>query len=53
METVKIENAQEFDSFLRSHPKGHMMQSSSWGKVKKEWEKNQGCYSCSHGRLSV
>lgn len=38
METVKIENAQEFDSFLRSHPKGHMMQSSSWGKVKKEWE---------------
>ncbi len=38
MEIVKIENAQEFDSFLRSHPKGHMMQSSSWGKVKKEWE---------------
>ena len=38
MEVVKIENAQEFDAFVRSHPKGHMMQSSSWGKVKKEWE---------------
>ncbi len=38
MEIVKIENAQEFDSFISSHPKGHMQQSSSWGKVKKEWE---------------
>ena len=38
METVKIENAQEFDSFVRSHHKGHMMQTSAWGKVKKEWE---------------
>lgn len=38
METVRIENAQEFDSFVRSHPKGHMMQTSAWGKVKKEWE---------------
>ena len=38
METVRIENAQEFDAFVRSHPKGHMMQTSAWGKVKKEWE---------------
>lgn len=38
METVRIENAAEFDSFVRSHPKGHMMQTSAWGKVKKEWE---------------
>ncbi len=38
MEIVKIENAQEFDKFLRSHPKGHMQQSSAWGNVKKEWE---------------
>ena len=38
MEIVKIDNAQEFDEFLRSHPKGHMQQSSAWGKVKKEWE---------------
>ncbi len=38
METVRIENAAEFDAFVRSHPKGHMMQTSAWGKVKKEWE---------------
>ncbi|MBQ8014780.1 MAG: peptidoglycan bridge formation glycyltransferase FemA/FemB family protein [Clostridia bacterium] len=38
MEIVKIENAGEFDSFVASHPKGHMMQSSAWGLVKKEWD---------------
>lgn len=38
MEIVKINNAQEFDKFLCSHPKGHMQQSSAWGNVKKEWE---------------
>ncbi len=38
MEIVKIENAKEFDSFVASHPKGHMMQSSAWGLVKKEWD---------------
>ncbi|MCR5150218.1 MAG: peptidoglycan bridge formation glycyltransferase FemA/FemB family protein, partial [Clostridiales bacterium] len=38
IETVKIGNAAEFDSFVRSHKKGHMMQTSAWGKVKKEWE---------------
>ena len=38
MEIVKINNATEFDAFVRSHPKGHMMQTSAWGKVKKEWE---------------
>ncbi len=38
MEIVRIDNAAEFDAFVRSHPKGHMMQTSAWGKVKKEWE---------------
>ncbi len=38
METVKISNAEEFDRFVYSHPKGHMMQTSAWGKVKKEWD---------------
>ena len=38
MEIVDIKNAAEFDAFVASHPKGHMMQSSAWGKVKKEWE---------------
>lgn len=35
---VNIDNAARYDEFNASHPKGHMMQSSSWGKVKKEWE---------------
>ena len=38
IETVKIENASEFDNFVRGHKKGHMMQTSMWGKVKKEWD---------------
>ena len=38
METVKIANAKEYDEFVYNHPKGHMMQTSAWGKVKKEWD---------------
>jgi len=38
MEIIKINEAAEFDKFVYSHPKGHMMQTSAWGKVKKEWE---------------
>lgn len=38
MEIVRTDNAAEFDAFVRSHPKGHMMQTSAWGRVKKEWE---------------
>lgn len=38
IETIKIENATEFDKFVYTHPKGHMMQTSAWGKVKKEWD---------------
>lgn len=38
METVKIKDAKEFDEFVYAHPKGHMMQTSAWGKVKKEWD---------------
>ena len=38
METVKIQNAKEFDEFVKSHKKGHMMQTSMWGQVKKEWD---------------
>ena len=37
IETVNINEAEEFDSFIKSHPKGHMMQTSMWGRVKKEW----------------
>lgn len=38
IETVKTENAKVFDDFVWSSPKGHMMQTSGWGKVKKEWD---------------
>lgn len=38
IDIVKISNAAEFDAFVWNHPKGHMMQTSSWGKVKKEWD---------------
>ncbi|MBO4894868.1 MAG: peptidoglycan bridge formation glycyltransferase FemA/FemB family protein [Clostridia bacterium] len=37
-ETVKIADAQEFDAFVASCPKGHMMQASAWGKVKNNWD---------------
>lgn len=37
METVRIDNAAEFDSFVRAHERCHMMQTSAWGLVKKEW----------------
>ncbi len=38
IETVRINEAGEFDSFIKNHPKGHMMQTSMWGRVKKEWD---------------
>lgn len=37
-EIVKIDEATEFDSFVASSPKGHMMQASAWGKVKNNWD---------------
>lgn len=37
IEIVKIENAAEFDAYVAASPKGHMMQSSAWGKVKSNW----------------
>ncbi len=38
IETVKIPEAGEFDEFIKAHPRAHMMQTSMWGKVKKEWD---------------
>ena len=37
-EIIKTDNAKEFDEFVSASPKGHMMQSSAWGKVKNNWE---------------
>lgn len=28
----------EYDAFLQSHPKGHFLQSTMWGKVKDSWK---------------
>lgn len=36
-EIITIDKAKEFDEFVVSCPKGHMMQHSAWGKVKNNW----------------
>ncbi len=35
---VDINNAAELDAFTASHPNGHFLQTSLWGKVKNEWK---------------
>lgn len=37
-EIITMDKAEEFDRFVWNSPKGHMMQSSAWGKVKNNWE---------------
>ncbi len=37
-EIITAENAKEFDEFVWNSPKGHMMQSSAWAKVKNNWD---------------
>ena len=34
---VDIENASELDAFVAAQPGGHVMQTSLWGRVKKDW----------------
>jgi len=36
-EIVGSENYQEFDTFIRNHPKGHMLQTFAWSKQKSFW----------------
>ena len=36
-EIISIDNTAEFDAFVASHPNGHFMQSSYWGRVKDDW----------------
>jgi lipid II:glycine glycyltransferase (peptidoglycan interpeptide bridge formation enzyme) len=38
IEIFGINQSQEVDRFIESHPKGHFMQTSYWGRVKTEWE---------------
>ena len=37
IEFVTLDQAAELDRFVENHPSGHFMQSSYWGKVKKDW----------------
>ena len=37
IEYVDPEHAQALDAFVLSHPNGHFMQSSLWGRVKTDW----------------
>ncbi len=34
---VNLDKAERLDEFVRSHPRGHFMQSSLWGRVKAGW----------------
>lgn len=38
IETVKIKDAKEYDEYIKNSPRAHMMQTSMWGQVKKEWD---------------
>ena len=35
---VDINNAASLDAFVESHPNGHFLQTSLWGKVKDDWK---------------
>ncbi|MBQ7799509.1 MAG: peptidoglycan bridge formation glycyltransferase FemA/FemB family protein [Oscillospiraceae bacterium] len=37
MEILSNQNFAEYEEFLKSHPKGHFMQSPQWAKVKGNW----------------
>lgn len=37
IEYVSLEHAAELDRFVENHPSGHFIQSSYWGRAKKEW----------------
>lgn len=37
IEHVNVNNAGALDAFVASHPRGHLMQTSAWGRVKSDW----------------
>lgn len=37
IEYLTLDNAEALDAFVRAHPRGHIMQSSAWGRVKTDW----------------
>ena len=38
IERVDLEHSQELDAFVAAHPHCHFMQTSLWGKVKRDWQ---------------
>ncbi len=38
IERVDKNNLEEYESFIKTHPKGLFMHSSKWGKVKSAWK---------------
>lgn len=37
LEILSLEEAAQLDAYVLSHPRGHFMQSSLWGRVKSDW----------------
>ena len=53
IERVNESNLQEYENFIKSHPKGLFQHSSKWAKVKSAWKweavmLNQGRGGCSY-----
>lgn len=38
IETVSLAQSGDLDRFVRSHPNGHFMQTSAWGRFKSDWK---------------
>ncbi len=46
IEFVITHNEQQFDEFVASHPYGHFMKTTAWGKFRVEIEKDEAYYPC-------
>ena len=51
IEYVTLDRAGELDSFVEAHPRGHLMQSSVWGRVKTDWLWHGILYRDNRGRV--
>lgn len=41
-----LQDERQFDEFVASHPYGHFMKTSAWGKFRVEIEKDEAYYLC-------
>ena len=51
IEYVTLDRAGELDAFVEAHPRGHLMQSSVWGRVKTDWLWHGILYRDNRGRV--